>query len=177
MPSYVSIPRAAFETIAARNGFSPECRGNELVFARAHKTCPSAKLLLFTSVPFTGEAGRKVGADAVRVGVLWENPKASNSHKWLAFVRVYRVTSVESTMKRVLAALKKTAVQANEALAAPCTHCGGPTYKDSGRCMICRQYPEPSRTGADQVARASDEEDGKSVYAEMKVEADYRGQF
>jgi uncharacterized Zn finger protein (UPF0148 family) len=140
MSNFVTVPRAAFDTIAKNWGFTAERRGNELVYVKVNSTNPNVRCLLFTSVAHDGQVVRGKGDDAIRVGVLYEKP-GDQKGSWLYFRRVFRVTSVESVVNRTKLALLEGAKKAQQMLKRPCPKCGAPTYDDSGRCIVqaCRE--------------------------------------
>jgi hypothetical protein len=149
--SFVSVPREQFSQFMTRHGFKPSTEGKELTFIRSAKACPNLKMIVYSSIPVTGDVGRGNGEDAIRVCLVWF-PAQGESQGVESTKRVYRTgsspTDYASVLKRLEDRLRGMAKEAADMLATRCGHCGGPTYSDSGRCRIiaCRKrHPHDAR--------------------------------
>lgn len=108
MSRYVEVPRARLEAALDAAGFKvdPEARG-ELTYFRTHDRDHRLTVKVLTSVPLGGGRARACGEDAIRVLALftWRHRKGDGYEyrtKSLASFRVFRVTSVEGVLERLL---------------------------------------------------------------------------
>lgn len=152
MASYVSIPadsikNACFEMgmveKATKGGrFSP----GEVYFEMPTAVNPNLVIKVYTSITVGGGCVRGAGNDAIRVCLVWREGEDEDLYASVGLhkpVRVHRVSSVASTLKRMKDRVRDCNRMAFELNDKRCPTCGCPAWPDSGRCRN-RKCPSPA---------------------------------
>jgi len=155
MANYVAIPsdslKAALRDMGGGEKATPPSRysSGEVYFEIPAAANPQLVIKVYTSIPVGGGRVRGAGKDAIRVCLVWRaDERESQSAGLMKTVRVHRVTSVASTLKRLKDRVRdcnRKAVEFNQRL---CVRCGCPVWPESGRCRnrdCGRSIPTPRR--------------------------------
>jgi hypothetical protein len=100
---YVEVSRESFISRLEQAGFKPdpEARG-ELVYQRQHDLDPTMFVKIYTSLPLNGGDVRPAGADAIRVLLVFNNPRTGRSGCLFKASRVYRTGTEAGVLDRTL---------------------------------------------------------------------------
>jgi hypothetical protein len=153
MPTYVSIPSESIKSALRAMGMvekaTPPSRYSpgEVYFEMPTTVNPQLVIKVYTSIPVGGGNVRGRGQDAIRVCLVWRSDEREiQSAGLVKTIRVHRVTSVASTLKRLKDRVRdcnRKAVELNER---KCSVCGCPVWPESGRCRNRKcGRPAPSR--------------------------------
>lgn len=102
---YVEVPRDAVVGRLERAGFVEEPGTGEVVYARPHDRDKRLVIRVYTSIAKGAAKGRGCGQDAIRVVALFQWTRAGETEirrKKLFSARVFRVTSVEGVLDRMM---------------------------------------------------------------------------
>src|SRR4051812_13904194 len=112
MANFVAVPAETLEEFLTGKGFARTIYGQEIVYVRSHDKCPQLKIKVFTSIRVGRQTARDCGRDSIKVCVAFEsNWRSFGVGK---FPPVFRVTSVESTLERMLLRMREAYKRANE---------------------------------------------------------------
>lgn len=113
---YVEVPaRALFERLESA-GFARQPSRGEVVYARHHDRDPRLVVLVYTSVPQDGDTGRGCGEDAIRLVALFQWTRKGETElrsKRLYTSRVFRVTSVDGVLERMISKAREAYAACN----------------------------------------------------------------
>ena len=117
---------------ATSSSYSP----GEVYFEKPFPGNPQLVTKVYTSLSVGATHTRSTGSDAIRVCLVWRyDVHESQSVGLIKTVRVHRVTSVKSTMIRVLNRVREVNRKAFELdQGKKCEKCGCPANPTSGRC-------------------------------------------
>lgn len=103
MSRYVEVDRTTFINALEAKGFTadPEARG-ELVYVRQHHLDPTMYVKIYTSMPLNAGDARGCGEDAIRVLLVFVNPRTNKSGCLHKTSRVYRTGSEAAVIERTL---------------------------------------------------------------------------
>lgn len=75
--TYIPVPRIIMCNTLEKCGFIPSTddHGYELVYERRHHIDPTMYIKVFTSMDVEGGDSRRCGSDAIRVAVIFKNPR------------------------------------------------------------------------------------------------------
>lgn len=110
--TFVEVPAADIEGFLAGKGFARTVVGCEVVYVRKSSRNPDVVIKVYTSVRVGNASVRRVGRDAIRVCVVFENGRKSFGIG--RFPHVNRVGSVQSVLARVQERLLDAAARGNE---------------------------------------------------------------
>lgn len=111
---YVEVSRKAMMDAMDRAGFTPDSSGGELIYTRRHKVDPTMVVKVYTSMPAYDHGGaRGVGEDAIRVVLIFDNPRTGRSGGLYKASRVYRTGSEEGVIERTLERARECYAEAN----------------------------------------------------------------
>lgn len=102
---YVEIPRQALTGRLEEAGFTRAPVSGEITYCRAHDRDDRLVILVYTSIAEGDSKGRGCGEDAIRVVALFRWTRKGETElrrKKLYTGRVFRVTSVEGTLDRMM---------------------------------------------------------------------------
>lgn len=105
MSTYVEVPREAITGRLEAAGFKREPIHGEVTYSRVHDRDDRLIVIVYTSVPEEGSKGRGCGEDAIRVVALFRWTRQGDTEqrrKKLFQARVFRVTSVEGVLERMM---------------------------------------------------------------------------
>lgn len=101
--SYVQVPREQFVAALAAAGFAPDPdQQGELAMIRQHDKDPTMYVKIFTSLPLNGGDVRGCGADAIRVVLIFKNPRTGRSGGLWKSPRVLRTGTSEAVIERTI---------------------------------------------------------------------------
>ncbi len=102
---YVEMSREAITTRLEEAGFKREPRSGEITYSRRHDRDTRLVVFVYTSIAEDGSKGRGCGEDAIRVIALFQWTRKGDTQvrsKKLYTGRVFRVTSVEGVLDRMM---------------------------------------------------------------------------
>lgn len=141
MPNYVPIPSDQLKAaLSAMGGMEKATRPSryspgEIYFEIPAAANPQLVIKVYTSIPVGGGRVRGSGKDAIRVCLVWRSDeREAQSAGLLKTVRVHRVTSVASTLKRLKDRVRDCNRKAVELNQRKCPKCGCPVWPETGRC-------------------------------------------
>ncbi len=105
MSRYVDVPLRNISFVLVQAGFHRLDVRGEVTYERKHDLDSKLRVLVYTSVPEFDTVSRSVGKDAIRIvaQLVWYRAGESVPRtKTLYTGRVYRVTSVEGVLERML---------------------------------------------------------------------------
>jgi len=117
MNIYVEVDREAFCTTLEAKGFvvDPEAYG-ELVYMRQHHRDPTMYVKIYTSMPLAAGDTRGRGEDAIRVLLVFMNPRTKKSGCLYKAARVYRTGTQAGVIARTLDRAREAYGEANKRL-------------------------------------------------------------
>jgi hypothetical protein len=100
---FVQVRREVFLARLAAAGFhpDPEARG-EVQVVRQHHMDPTMHVRIYTSLPLEGGNTRAVGADAIRVLLMFKNPQSGRSGCLFKATRVNRTGTEDGVIERTI---------------------------------------------------------------------------
>jgi hypothetical protein len=112
--SYVQVPRDRFVAALELAGFStdPDQRG-ELAFIRQHHLDPTMYVKIFTSLPLDAGDVRAKGTDAIRVVLIFKNPRTGRSGGLFKTTRVHRTGTAAGVIERTLERAREAYAEGN----------------------------------------------------------------
>lgn len=105
MSTYVAVPREAITERLERAGFTRRPVKGEVTYERHHDRDARLIIVVYTSIAENGSAGRGCGEDAIRVLSFFTWTRQGETElrrKKLFEARVFRVTSVEGVLERMM---------------------------------------------------------------------------
>lgn len=100
---FVTVQREVFIQALEQAGFSPDPEAyGELVYMRQHHIDKTMYIKIFTSLPLAGGNTRALGADAIRVLLIFKNPNTGKSGCLFKALRVYRTGTAEKVIERAI---------------------------------------------------------------------------
>ena len=102
---YVEVPREAIIGRLEKAGFVREERSGEVTYSRRHDRDDRLKVIVYTSIAENAATGRGCGEDAIRVVALFSWTRRDETEprrKKLYTGRVFRVTSVDGVLDRMM---------------------------------------------------------------------------
>lgn len=113
---FVTVPRQLFEAALQKAGFAVDTvdrSGNELVYIRQHDKDPTMFVKIYTSLPASGGDTRANGADAIRVLLIFRNPRSGRSGCLFKAPRVLRTGSPEAVVARTIGRAREAWAEGN----------------------------------------------------------------
>lgn len=116
MPYYTSIPRDFLCDALEERGFtrSADPHGEELVYERRHHIDPTMYIKVFTSISLDGIETRRRGSDAIRIAVIFKNPRTGVVGGLYKTRRVNRVGFADQIVERTLQRAREAYAFANQ---------------------------------------------------------------
>lgn len=100
---YVEVDRQAFTSKLEAAGFTPDLTAKgELVYVRQHHLDPTMYVKVYTSMPLNAGDARGCGEDAIRVLLIFSNPRTNRSGCLHKTPRVYRTGSQDAVIERTI---------------------------------------------------------------------------
>lgn len=100
---YVEVDRSAFISALEEKGFTRDSLAKgEVVYTRQHHADPTMQVKIFTSLPNRSGDARACGQDAIRVLLIFTNPKSGKSGCLFKAARVYRTGTQEKVIERTI---------------------------------------------------------------------------
>jgi hypothetical protein len=112
MAHYFAVPAQAIEDFLASKKFERSVQREEVVYSRRSSRNPDVLIKVYTSIRVGAQQVRRSGTDAIRVCVVFDNGRRSFGIG--RFAPVFRVTSAESTLRRLEERLREAAERGNE---------------------------------------------------------------
>lgn len=111
---FVTVDREFFCKSLEDKGFAldPTATG-ELVYVRQHHLDSTMYVKIYTSLPINGGNSRSCGSDAIRVVLIFSNPRTQRSGGLFKAPRVYRTGSQEAVVERTLQRARQAYAFAN----------------------------------------------------------------
>lgn len=112
--SYVQVDREVFLGALAKAGFlpDPEQRG-EVAVIRQHHLDPTMYVKIFTSLPLDAGDVRAKGTDAIRVVLIFKNPRTGRSGGLWKATRVHRTGTTAGVIERTLERAREAYAEGN----------------------------------------------------------------
>ena len=115
MNRYVEVDRTAFIEALESKGFTPDPEAyGELVYVRQHHRDPTMYVKIFTSMPLHAGDARGKGEDAIRVLLIFKNPKTNKGGCLYKAARVYRTGSQDAVIARTFERAREAYGEANK---------------------------------------------------------------
>lgn len=117
---YVEVPREAITSRLERAGFEREVQKGEVTYSRKHDRDGRLVVVVYTSVAENATAGRGRGEDAIRVLAFFTWTRQGETQlrrKKLFQARVFRVTSVDGVLDRMMERARDAYAACNKWLA------------------------------------------------------------
>ncbi len=117
MSTYIEVPRERIIATLEAAGFSRDDVRGEVTYSRRHALDPKLLVKVYTSIPEFRDAARGCGEDAIRVvGLLTWTRQGEDVPRWkkLYQKRVFRVTSVEGVLERMMERAREAYKALNE---------------------------------------------------------------
>ena len=117
---YVEVDRETFISALEAAGFTPdpETTVGELVYVRQHKVDTTMFIKIFTSLPRNGGDVRAKGQDAIRVLLMFKNPRSGKSGCLQKMGAVYRTGTEHGVIERTIQRARDAYAIANERIKA-----------------------------------------------------------
>lgn len=104
---YVDVSREALEGLLQGAGFERYVQGAEVVYRRRHHRDPTMWVKVYTSLAKDASVARGCGEDAIRVVLVFENPRTGASGCLYKCPRVYRTGSEQKVLDRLLERMRE----------------------------------------------------------------------
>lgn len=106
---YVEVSREKLEAMLQGAGFERhvQARGHEVVYRRQHHADPTMWVKVYTSLSVDASVARGCGEDAIRVVLVFENPRTNASGCLYKCSRVYRTGSEQKVLDRLLERMRE----------------------------------------------------------------------
>jgi len=104
---YVEVSREKLEGLLQGAGFERYVQGHEVVYRRQHHRDATMWVKVYTSLSATAAVARGCGEDAIRVVLVFENPRTNKSGCLYKCPRVYRTGSEQKVLDRLLARMRE----------------------------------------------------------------------
>lgn len=112
MANYFAVPTQEIEQFLVAKKFERTVQRNEVVYVKRSTRNPDVLMKVYTSVHVGAASVRRSGKDAIRVCVVFQN--SYKSFGIGKFAPVFRVTSTESVLRRLMDRLREAAQRATE---------------------------------------------------------------
>lgn len=130
--TFVTVPAEKFAEKFTAAGFKPSASRTEVVYERPHND-PRYTIKVYTSLSLNAAETRGVGADAIRVCLVFTGKNGKTVGVGKA-TRVNRTGSVEGVLERTIERAREMWALANESSRTGVCKCGALKWADSGRC-------------------------------------------
>ena len=110
---YVEVSRQALVGTLEAAGFEAVSAGGELVYRRRHHLDTTMFVKVYTSLPARAGDARGCGEDAIRVLLVFENPRTGASGCLHKASRVYRTGSESAVVERMMGRARECYAEAN----------------------------------------------------------------
>lgn len=117
MSRFVEVPRETIITALEKAGFKRVPGGGEVTYERTHNLDPRLTVRVYTSVPERFDQTRACGEDAIRIVAAFSWQRQGEDvprRKHLYSKRVYRVTSPQSVVDRMMERAREAYQACNE---------------------------------------------------------------
>ena len=112
MANYFAVPSEAIEGFLASKKFERFVQREEVVYVRRSTRNPNVFIKVYTSIRTGRDAVRASGKDAIRICTVFDSGKKSFGIG--KFKPVFRVTSTESVLERILSRIMEAAQRGNQ---------------------------------------------------------------
>lgn len=117
MSTYIEVDRTAFCAALEEKGFVVDSEAyGELVYMRQHHRDPTMYVKIYTSMPLAAGDTRGRGEDAIRVLLVFMNPRTKKSGCLYKASRVYRTGTQAGVIERTLERAREAYGEANKRL-------------------------------------------------------------
>jgi len=111
---FVEVDRNSFIAALEAKGFSRDQEAyGEVVYVRQHHVDPTMFVKVYTSLPQNAGDSRACGQDAIRVLLMFKNPKSGKAGCLFKSSRVYRTGSQEKVIERTFERAREAYAEAN----------------------------------------------------------------
>lgn len=133
---YVEVSREKMEAMLKGAGFEvhAQAKGHEVVYRRRHHADPTMWVKVYTSLSKDASAARGCGEDAIRVVLVFENPRTGASGCLYKCPRVYRTGSEQKVLDRLLERMREAYGAGGKRVAA----------RKAGQVVTGANAPEPA---------------------------------
>jgi hypothetical protein len=104
---YVEVRRGALLGLLEGAGFEAGVEGREVVYRRKHRKDPTMMVKVYTSLSAGAPTARGCGEDAIRVVLVFQNPRTGRSGCLHKCRRVYRTGTEQAVLERLLARMRE----------------------------------------------------------------------
>jgi hypothetical protein len=114
----------------------------ERVFTRAITGANNTRVAVYTGVVGEGDRAecRKVGADAIRVCVLYRSTRTDKEQGIIKTTRVHRTGEVEAVIERMLGRMREAWGKVSRNEHGTCPQCGAPTFVSKAKNTVCADF-------------------------------------